>query len=117
LVNIIDEIRNNSLCNLLYMTNSSADIKATCDKETKLPSPPKTADALSIPAKVKSLEPTRQAVVQAGDGLVKTVRPSMVTSSPVKSREAVEPRFPGIRKTPPLYSAVTAKIEAQVSMS
>ncbi len=63
------------------MTNSSADIKATCDKETKLPSPPKTADALSIPAKVKSLEPTRQAV------------------------------------TPPLYSAVTAKIEAQVSMS
>lgn len=53
LVNIIDEIRNNSLCNLLYMTNSSgskaplfslkngnqiisnspANIKATCDQE------------------------------------------------------------------------------------
>ena len=105
LVSIIDEIRNNSLCNLLYMTNSSADIKAKCDGEVKPPmlppSPIKSSDTIS---RVKSTM-TESSVT----------RSTVVTSSPLKSREGVEPRFPGIRKTPPLYSApASTKVETRL---
>ena len=115
LVSIIDEIRNNSLCNLLYMTSSSADIKTTCDGETKPlpPSPVKVSEMQSNPGKGKSsiAENMPQAantttVVHNRDGSVRSVRSNIVASSPVKKNG---PPFPGNRKTPPLYSVVASK--------
>jgi hypothetical protein len=108
LVSIIDEIRNNSLCNLLYMTNSSADIHATCDKEKPEPVKP-SSPVKNVPVSQTVVQPVNATtVVHNRDGSVKSVKSSGL--SPAKNRETAESGLSVVvRKTPPLYTAVGAK--------
>ena len=115
------------------MTNSSGDINATNDREKTLlsqsaanpvqhhSSPIKNLQAhfqnncMAPPLFTsKPIEPVTQAanattVIHNRDGSVKCVKSNAQVSSPSKNQEKTESFFPGVRKTPPLYTSAGLK--------
>lgn len=112
------------------MTNSSGDINATGDRENTLTSQSAANQVKHQSSPIKNLqdhlqstcmtpplftskpiEPVTQAasattVIHNRDGSVKSVKSSALPSSPSKKTEAY---YPGVRKTPPMYSSVSLK--------
>ncbi len=112
LVHTIDELRNNSLCNLFFHNNSgSSSADLTSDSQPAPQVPPRTTSA--APKKQKAEAPlpsgTYLNVPNSFSSPVKSIKSNTLVPSPHKEVEEPEPAPPMPRKSPLLTSAGSRK--------